>query len=82
MDECEGINAFNNTSQMCEPSCDFQSFITDPKDCTRYYRCDYEWVNGYRTMVEVHDECPIGHIFNDAVHECLPGKIGDDCFKE
>lgn len=82
MDRCLGADVLNATSQLCEPNCSNEGLIRDNLDCTKYYKCSFEWISNNRFMIRRHDQCEDGHSFKPEAFQCVPGIPQTGCIQK
>ncbi|CAA9993871.1 unnamed protein product [Nesidiocoris tenuis] len=72
IDQCQGINTLNTTSQLCEPICQKEGVLEDTEDCTKYYKCHYLWVDETtKFMVRERMDCPANTAFLPSDYVCV-----------
>lgn len=80
-DCCLGDDVVNATSQLCEPNCNGEGLIRDTLNCTRYYKCSWQWINTSRFLVRKLLDCPPGFTFKPEEFQCVPGAPQTDCIQ-
>nr|ANJ04650.1 peritrophin-like protein [Nilaparvata lugens] len=73
MDKCDGEYKLNETSQMCEPVCEYPGLLEDATNCRKYYKCRTKPEYSYQSKYErTSHTCPDGFGFSQEDFQCVP----------
>ncbi|CAB0004855.1 unnamed protein product, partial [Nesidiocoris tenuis] len=81
--KCPGTYQLNVTSQSCEPICQEEGVLQDVQDCTKYYKCQYIYIDDEtKFLIRELLDCPANTGFDPNNYICVSLTEYPDCKTE